>query len=114
MTPVEAAQPKQLPRRQPDLTGHREHPAHRLRLVHAPSWLRISVSAVLAVVIIWFVMVPQYTDAIAALTSLERVSLPLAIAVTLMEAASLLAFSALTAAVLGRRRPSYFTLLRID
>lgn len=59
MTPVEAAQPEHMLWRQADLTGHREHAAHGLRLVHLPAWLRINPSAVLAVVIIWFVMVPS-------------------------------------------------------
>jgi uncharacterized protein (TIRG00374 family) len=63
---------------------------------------------------VWFVVVPQFTAARGALHSLEQVAVPLVVAALLLEVASLLSYSALTAVVLGEPRPRYLTLLRID
>lgn len=71
-------------------------------------------SIVILAVIVWRVIVPQYGAAVDALNSLEHVSLALVLTAAGLEVASLLANSALTAAVLGRGRPRYLTLLRID
>ncbi|WP_380156249.1 YbhN family protein [Kineococcus sp. R86509] len=77
-------------------------------------WLRVAVPAVLAVVLVWRVVVPQYAAAVDALRSLERVSLVLAGSAVVLEVASLLANTLVTTTVLGRRSPRYSTLLRID
>ena len=79
-----------------------------------PLWLRIAVPAVIAIAVIQFVVVPQWAGALSAITSLERISLPLLVCAVLLELASLFAYSALTAVVLGHDRPSYWSLLRLD
>ena len=79
-----------------------------------PLWLKVVLSTALLVVIVWFVVVPQFAGVEAALASLESVSLPLVLLAAAFQLSSLLSFSALTAAVLGPVRPGYFTLLRID
>jgi uncharacterized protein (TIRG00374 family) len=64
--------------------------------------------------VVWLVVVPQFSEARQAVYSLERISPPLVLLAAALELSTLLAFSALTALILGPERPSYFTLLRID
>ncbi|HEY8296333.1 MAG TPA: flippase-like domain-containing protein [Micrococcaceae bacterium] len=64
--------------------------------------------------LIWFVVVPQYSAAAGAFATVRSLSVPLVLSATALEAASLLSFSILTAVVLGYGRPRYFTLLFID
>jgi uncharacterized membrane protein YbhN (UPF0104 family) len=84
------------------------------RRPRVPRWLRIGLSAVVLVVVVWLVVVPQFSEARQAVYSLERISPPLVLLAAALELSTLLAFSALTALILGPERPSYFTLLRID
>ncbi|MEW1959614.1 YbhN family protein [Kineococcus sp. NPDC059986] len=76
--------------------------------------MRVTVPAVVAAVLLWRVVVPQYSAAVDALRSLESVSLVLVGSAVALEMASLLANTLVTATVLGRRGPRYATLLRID
>ncbi|AMM20983.1 hypothetical protein AX769_13635 [Frondihabitans sp. PAMC 28766] len=69
--------------------------------------------AVLAV-IVWLVVIPQYSSAVRSLATLESLSVPLVALAVVLELASLVAFSGMTATVLGQGRPHYSTLLRID
>jgi uncharacterized protein (TIRG00374 family) len=84
--------------------------AHR----HIPKWILVVASAVVLIASIRWIILPQYSNAVRTLGSLERISFPLIIVAGILELASLLAYSALTASVLGAGRPSYYTLLRID
>ncbi|TXN31891.1 lysylphosphatidylglycerol synthase transmembrane domain-containing protein [Lacisediminihabitans profunda] len=83
----------------------------RLRI---PIWLRIGAPTVLLVIVVWFIVVPQFIAAEGALDSLAHVSLPLSATAVTLELASLLVYSALTSSLLGAESPRYFTLLRID
>lgn len=85
-------------------------PVHR----HIPKWLLAVASALVLAVLVPWVIVPQYSSAVQTLGSLEQISLPLVLLACILELSSLLAYSALTASVLGPGSPSYFTLLRID
>src|SRR5450830_771051 len=89
-------------------------PANSRKRLRVPLWLRIAVPALLAVLVIWFVIVPQWSGALSAITSLERISLPLVVTAVLLELCSFFAYSALTAVVFGPERPKYWTLLRLD
>lgn len=93
---------------------HPPPPRSGRRLVHPPAWLRITVPAVVSAVLVWRVVVPQYSAAADALRSLESVSLVLVGSAVVLEVASLLVNTLVTATVLGHRRPRYTTLLRID
>lgn len=84
------------------------------RLPRVPRWLRVGLSLVILGLTVWFLVVPQFAEARRALYTLERISLPLVLLAAALELTTLVAFSALTASVLGPGRPSYFTLLRID
>lgn len=86
--------------------------SHRRRRL--PRWVLPTASAVVVLATGWFVVVPQFAAAKGALASLEHLALPLVVAAVLLEAASLMSYSALTAVVLGHPRPTYFTLLRVD
>ncbi|ALE05634.1 hypothetical protein AL755_09325 [Arthrobacter sp. ERGS1:01] len=81
---------------------------------HIPKWILAIASAVVLFVLMRWVILPQYAGAVRTLGTLEQISFPLVLLAGILEMASLLAYSALTATVLGARRPSYFTLLRID
>ena len=87
---------------------------HRESKPRIPSWLRIGVPTVLLVLVVWFIVVPQFVAAASALDSLARISLPLPVTAVALEFASLLVYSALTSSLLGAESPRYFTLLRID
>jgi len=77
-------------------------------------WLRVAAPAAVLIVAVWWVIVPQYAAADESLESLERLSLPLVVAAVVLELLSLAAYSVLSASLLGRGRPGYFTILRID
>ncbi len=79
-----------------------------------PRWLRISLSVAILGLTIWFVVIPQFGDARGAFASLEGVALPPLVLAVLLEFASLMSYSALSQVILARRKPGYFTLLRID
>lgn len=61
-----------------------------LRLVHVPRWLRLTLSVVILSIIVWWVIIPQYSAAVVGLNSLERVSLPLVLLASALEIMSLL------------------------
>ncbi|GAA2109150.1 YbhN family protein [Microlunatus panaciterrae] len=79
-----------------------------------PWWVKGVLSLVVLALSIWFVLVPQLPGGERALASLRMVSLPLILVATALEAASLVAYSALTACLLGRGRPRYPILLGVD
>jgi uncharacterized protein (TIRG00374 family) len=79
-----------------------------------PGWLRVAVLVAIIAIIVWFVVVPQYGQASRAINSFKHISIPLVILAALLEVASLMSYSVLTAITLGRKEPTYFTLLRID
>lgn len=87
----------------------RNHPPSRFR-----KWLRTVVLFAIIVIVAWFVVVPQYGQAKSGIKLLEHISPFLFIVAALLEAASLMSFSALTAVLLGQDRPRYFTIFRID
>jgi hypothetical protein len=67
------------------------------------------------VVVIWFILIPQFAEVRPALDSLSHISTPLLICGLALELASIATYSALSLSTLGRAsRPSYFTMLRID
>jgi uncharacterized protein (TIRG00374 family) len=67
------------------------------------------------VAVIWFVLIPQFKGARAALFSLGHISTPLLLLGLGLELASISAYSALSYVTLNRPgRPSYPTILRID
>jgi uncharacterized protein (TIRG00374 family) len=84
------------------------------RILHPPRWVQVALSVVLVLVVVRFIVVPQYASAVTALSSLESLSVPLVAVAVLLELASLAVFSGMTATVLGHAHPKYKTLLRID
>ncbi len=72
------------------------------------------VTVAITAAVVRFVVVPQFTSDESAFTSLTHVAVPLVVLALLLELGSLAAYSALTATVLGPKRPRYRTLLRID
>jgi uncharacterized protein (TIRG00374 family) len=92
--------------------GHARTPVVVHRRI--PKWLLATASALVLIVSVRWIIVPQYANAVRTLGALEQISLPLVLTAGILELSSLLAYSALTANVLGAGRPSYFTLLRID
>jgi uncharacterized protein (TIRG00374 family) len=78
-------------------------------------WIWRGAIAVVVVLVIWFILIPQFIGARSAFDSLKALSLPLVIAAVTLEAMSLIAYSALTWVTLNpETRPGFFTLLRID
>jgi uncharacterized protein (TIRG00374 family) len=70
---------------------------------------------VVLVLVVGFVLIPQFRDARAALMSLREISTPLLVLAVCLELASIGCYSALSRATLNRSsRPRYFTVLRID
>ncbi len=78
-------------------------------------WIWRGIVVTVLVVVIWFILIPQFIGARTAFESLTRLSLPLVILAVVLEAASLVSYSALTWVTLNpATRPGFFTLLRID
>lgn len=78
-------------------------------------WVWRAFLLVVLVLVIWFVLVPQFTDARTALDSLGHISFPLLVLGLILELASIACYSALSRATLNRAtRPRYPTILRID
>jgi uncharacterized protein (TIRG00374 family) len=70
---------------------------------------------VVLVVVVWFILIPQFAEVQPALDSLSHISTPLLALGLALEIASVATYSALSRATLGKAsRPSYFTMLRID
>lgn len=88
--------------------------ADKYSLSRLRKWLRSVILLIIIVIVAWFVIVPQYGQARSGIKLLEHISPLLFIVAAVLEAASLAAFSGLTAVLLGRDRPGYYTILRID
>jgi uncharacterized protein (TIRG00374 family) len=74
-----------------------------------------AVLLVVLVLVVRFVLIPQFTGARTALFSLGHISTPLLILGLGLELASIACYSALSRATLNRpSRPGYFTILRVD
>ena len=91
--------------------GEAPHPAATARRRHP---LVVAASVSLLLVIIGFVLVPQYASGVRALESFGSISASMVLAALTLELASLLCYSALSAEVIGPSAPRYRTLLRID
>lgn len=76
--------------------------------------VRVTVPVAALIVALWLVVVPQFTAAGETPESLQRVSLPLALAAVVLELLSLAAYSVLSASILCPERRGSFTVLRID
>jgi hypothetical protein len=77
-------------------------------------WIRIAITVAVLAASIWLVVLPQLGDAGDALKSLSRPPVLLIVVAAILEGASIAAYSALTARVMGLKRLSFFTALRID
>lgn len=79
-----------------------------------PTWARVMLSTVALGLAVWFVLVPQFADAVQTLHTIERVSIPLLLGAVACELGSLIAYTALTRTVFGTLHPPFATLLRLD
>jgi hypothetical protein len=87
--------------------------SNRRRLV--ARWVWRALLAVVLVLVVWFILLPQFGQVEPALRSLGQVSAGLLLLGLVLELASITCYSLLTRATLNPRgRPGYFTLLRID
>ncbi|HEX4442107.1 MAG TPA: YbhN family protein [Galbitalea sp.] len=78
-------------------------------------WTWRAVLVVVLVLVVWFILLPQFAQVEPALQSLGHVSSTLLLIGLGLELASIACYSLLTRATLNRAgRPNYFTLLRID
>ena len=78
-------------------------------------WIWRGFLLVVLVFVIWFVLVPQFSDARVALLSLNHLSAPLLVLGVALELASIASYSVLSRVTLNPSgRPRYFTILRID
>ncbi len=88
-------------------------PSRRLWFA-ALRWLRRVALAVILVLLLWFVVIPQLGEARAGLASLRNLSIPLIVLGAACEVASLLALGMLARSVLNPvGRPGFFTILRV-
>jgi uncharacterized protein (TIRG00374 family) len=70
---------------------------------------------VVLVVVVWFILIPQFDQVRPALDSLSHISTPLLVLGLTLEIGSVATYSALSRATLGKSsRPNYFTMLRVD
>lgn len=76
--------------------------------------MRVLVTVTVLAAAVWFLMIPQFSDAEASFAAIEQVSTTLVVASFLLQALSLGSYSVLTGVVLGWQRLKYRTLLRID
>lgn len=87
--------------------------AHRNRIL--ARWLWRGILLVVLVVVVWFILIPQFAEVRPALDSLSHVSTPLLVLGLALELTSIATYTALSRATLAKAsRPSYFTMLRID
>jgi hypothetical protein len=78
-------------------------------------WVWRGVLLVVLVVVVWFILIPQFAEVRPALDSLGHISTPLLLCGLGLELASIATYTALSLATLAKAsRPSYFTMLRID
>lgn len=79
-----------------------------------PTWVRVAIAIVISSAAIWFLVIPQFTDAEASFAAIRTVSIPLVLAAVAFQVLSLLSNSVLTGLVLGWGRVRFATLIRID
>ncbi len=78
-------------------------------------WVWRAVLVVVLVLVVWFILLPQFAEVKPALDSLSHISSPLLFVGLGLELASIASYSALSRATLNSSsRPKYFTILRID
>lgn len=78
-------------------------------------WVWRAILLVVLVLVVWFVLIPQFDEVRPALDSLDHISAPLLALGLVLELASIAAYSALTWVTLNpSSRPGYFTIFRID
>jgi uncharacterized protein (TIRG00374 family) len=78
-------------------------------------WVWRAFLLIVLVLVVRFVLVPQFDDARAALFAIGHISTPLLLLGLALELASIACYSALSLVTLNPAgRPSYFTILRID
>src|SRR5476649_1811216 len=78
-------------------------------------WVWRAFLLVVLVLVVWFVLIPQFDGARTALFSLGHISTPLLVLGLGLELASIACYSILSRATLNREsRPTYWTILRID
>jgi uncharacterized protein (TIRG00374 family) len=87
--------------------------SHRRRTIIR--WATRGILLVVLVVVVWFVLIPQWAEVRPALQSLPRVSTPLLLIGLGLELTSIACYTALSLSTLAKTsRPGYFTMLRID
>lgn len=79
-----------------------------------PTCARGAVAILISAAAIWFLVIPQFTDAEASFVAIRTVSIPLVLAAVAFQVLSLLSSSVLTGLVLGWGRVRFTTLIRID
>jgi hypothetical protein len=78
-------------------------------------WVWRAVLLVVLVLVVWFILIPQFAQVRPALHSLDQVSPPLLLTGLGLELGSIACYSALSRSTLNvSSRPTYFALLRID
>jgi uncharacterized protein (TIRG00374 family) len=78
-------------------------------------WVWRAFLLVVLVLVVWFVLVPQFRDARTAFLAIGHISMPLLLLGLGLELASIACYSALSLVTLNRaNRPGYPTILRID
>ena len=86
-------------------------PPSRVRI---PRWVAIVASVIILAFTIWFIVVPQFAEAKDALTSLEKIAVPMVLLALVLELASLGAYSVMTRVIVDLPQPGLFTFIRID
>jgi uncharacterized protein (TIRG00374 family) len=79
-----------------------------------PTWVRVVVTLVVLAATVWFLVIPQFSDAAGSFAAIQHISPWPVAAAALLESISLLSFSGLSRTILGKHRLPYFTSLRID
>jgi uncharacterized membrane protein YbhN (UPF0104 family) len=79
-----------------------------------PRGLRVLLGLALLIGVVWAFVLPKLPDAAASVAALHRISPPLVVLAFLLEAASVLSFSGLTAVIVGPGRIRYRMLVCID
>lgn len=81
---------------------------------HLSRWVRILLALLIVMATIWFLVISRFSDVDASYAAIQRLPPTLVVVAGLLQLLSLLCYSEPTAAVLGRSRPRYGTLLQID
>lgn len=92
------------------ISSHRRGlPTHRV-----PLWLRIVLTVAVLVPVLWFFVIPQFSDAEESFEAVKDVSPWLIAGALLLQVLSLVSYSSLSGTVLGWGKLRFRTLLRID